>query len=127
MCCLRTLPKVHGKKGKPINLLVASHNQTSIELAVELMKKNGIDRTTGAVAFGQLLGMSDHLSFTLGNAGYQAYKYVPYGPEHEVLPYLVRRAQENSSMLSGAGVERSLILSELSRRWTSAKGNVQPA
>eukprot|EP00729_Bicosta_minor_P023053 gene23053-20569_t len=118
--------EVHGKRGQPINLLVASHNQESIELAVMLMKKNGIDRATGAVAFGQLLGMSDHLSFTLGNAGYQAYKYVPYGPEHEVLPYLVRRAQENSSMLSGAGVERRLILSELSRRWNFAKGNVQP-
>ena len=62
------------------------------------------------------VGMADHLTFTLGAAGYGAYKYVPYGPEHEVMPYLVRRAQENSSMLSGAGVERSLILSELRRR-----------
>jgi proline dehydrogenase len=99
-----------------VNLMVASHNQSSIEKVVDRMEYYGVDRVKGGVAFGQLLGMSDHLSFPLGKAGYLAFKYVPYGPEEEVMPYLVRRAQENSSMLSGAGVECSLIFKELRRR-----------
>ncbi len=63
-----------------------------------------------------LLGMSDHLSFSLGAAGYQAYKYVPYGKVEEVMPYLIRRAQENADALSGAKKELDLIRSELWRR-----------
>lgn len=62
--------------------------------------------------------MADHLSFTLGAAGYQAYKYVPYGKVHEVMPYLVRRAHENSGALSGAPRELKMVRSELWRRIT---------
>jgi proline dehydrogenase len=98
------------------NLLIASHNQASVEKAIHLMNTNNIDQTNGGVAFGQLLGMADFLSFSLGHAGFQAYKYLPYGPFYEVLPYLVRRAQENSGLLSGGAYERSLIFSELKRR-----------
>jgi len=70
------------------------------------------------VYFGQLLGMSDHLSFTLGQNGYRAYKYVPYGPVHEVVPYLLRRAEENSSLLASDATrtERVLLVKELKRR-----------
>ena len=98
------------------NLLIASHNQSSIERTIELMKTNQIDRVDGGVAFGQLLGMADYLSFSLGNSGYQAYKYLPYGPFYEVLPYLVRRAQENSGLLSGGAYERDLMFTEIKRR-----------
>jgi proline dehydrogenase len=98
------------------NMMVASHNQRSIELVLGRMDHFGVHRATGGVAFGQLLGMADNLSFPLGRAGYRAYKYVPYGPEQEVMPYLVRRAQENGSMLSGAAAEHTLILNELRRR-----------
>ena len=98
------------------NLLIASHNQKSIELTIDLMNEKKIDRVEGGVAFGQLLGMADYLSFSLGNAGFQAYKYLPYGPFYEVLPYLVRRAQENSGLLSGGAYERTLIFTELKRR-----------
>eukprot|EP00946_MAST-07B_sp_MAST-7B-sp1_P004344 g4344.t1 len=98
------------------NLVVASHNQDSIELVLDLMKRLSIPRSTGGVYFGQLLGMADHLTFSLGNSGYLAYKYVPYGPFYEVLPYLVRRAQENSSLLGNVSHERRMIKDELLRR-----------
>lgn len=75
-----------GRSG--INMLVATHNQRSIEKVVAAMRETGVNPRSGGVAFGQLLGMSDHISFTLGNAGFAAYKYLPYGPEHEVLPYV---------------------------------------
>jgi proline dehydrogenase len=98
------------------NVLVASHNQRSVEKTIEAMAEAQIDPATGGVYFGQLLGMADHLTFTLGNAGYRAYKYVPYGPWSEVMPYLIRRAQENSDMLGGVAAERSMLWGELKRR-----------
>jgi proline dehydrogenase len=60
--------------------------------------------------------MSDNMTFTLGHAGYKAYKYVPYGKVHEVMPYLIRRAQENSDALSGAKEESKMMAAELRRR-----------
>lgn len=59
--------------------------------------------------FFQLLGMSDRLTFNLGRSGYKAYKYIPYGPVQEVIPYLIRRAQENSSLLGGSAKELEMI------------------
>ena len=61
--------------------------------------------------------MSDNISFSLGHAGYKAYKYVPYGKVHEVMPYLIRRAQENSDALSGAKEELRMMRAELKRRF----------
>ena len=68
------------------------------------------------MAFAQLLGMSDHLSFNLAHRGYTAAKYVPYGPLREAIPYLIRRAEENTSVGGQTSRELSLIRTELSRR-----------
>eukprot|EP00879_Flechtneria_rotunda_P002759 GHRR01002968.1.p1 GENE.GHRR01002968.1~~GHRR01002968.1.p1 ORF type:complete len:566 (+),score=216.84 GHRR01002968.1:798-2495(+) len=98
-------------------VMVASHNQTSIERAVAGMVARNIPPTGSGVYFGQLLGMSDNLTFTLGQHGYQAFKYVPYGPIELVMPYLIRRAHENSSIM-GAGVSSQMVMlrKELWRR-----------
>lgn len=104
------------KSDNKVELMVASHNQRSIELAIESMNKHGIDRKGSTICFGQLLGMSDNLSFNLGKHGYRAYKYVPYGKVHEVMPYLLRRARENSSIVGGAAKELDMIKQELRRR-----------
>lgn len=101
----------------PAEIMIASHNQGTVETVVTRMNELGIPPGAG-VYFGQLLGMADHLTFTLGNHGYKAYKYVPYGPIGEVVPYLIRRTQENSTFLGSPGVqhERRLVQQELKRR-----------
>ena len=101
---------------KQIELMVASHNQESIEKAIEVMNLYNIDRTSSTICFAQLYGMADNLSFNLGKHGYRAYKYVPYGEVHEVMPYLLRRARENSAIVGGASKETSMITAELRRR-----------
>jgi proline dehydrogenase len=97
-------------------VLVASHNRESIERTLQKIKEFGTNREH--VYFGQLMGMADHVTFTLGAHGYKAYKYVPYGPIGEVMPYLIRRTQENSAILGSPGVqeERTMVSSELKRR-----------
>lgn len=102
-------------RGDDIEIMIASHNQRSVEIALECMDENKL-RPESAVYFGQLLGMSDHLSFSLGGAGYKAYKYVPFGYIHEVMPYLIRRAQENSGLMSGAPKEIEMLGHEIKRR-----------
>jgi proline dehydrogenase len=101
--------------GEPLSLMIASHNQQSIELALEKAAQCGLT-PEARIYFGQLLGMADHLTYSLGNAGYRAYKYVPYGKVKEVMPYLIRRAQENSDMLGGVGAELRMLQGELTRR-----------
>lgn len=105
--------------GEDIEIMIASHNQQSVELALGAMSDFGLP-PSARVYFGQLLGMSDNLSFSLGAAGYKAYKYVPYGKIEEVMPYLIRRAQENSDALGGASKEIRMVKSELWRRLTNA-------
>jgi len=104
-------------------VMVASHNQASVEYTLKGMERTGIPTGSG-VSFGQLLGMSDHLTFTLGNHGLRAYKYVPYGRVGQVVPFLLRRAQENCDVVSNAGREMQLIAAELWRRlwpWSSSQ------
>jgi proline dehydrogenase len=101
--------------GQSVEIMIASHNQQSIELALATMSRLDLPPSSN-VYFGQLLGMADHLTFTLGQAGYKAYKYVPYGKVDEVIPYLIRRAQENSGMLGGATKEIDMISGEILRR-----------
>ncbi|XP_053551097.1 hydroxyproline dehydrogenase [Bombina bombina] len=98
------------------NLIIASHNEESVLHAIRRIAELGIDKDNGSVCFGQLLGMCDHVSLTLGHAGYLVYKSIPYGSVESVLPYLIRRAQENQSVLQGIRKERDLLRRELKRR-----------
>ncbi|XP_039620879.1 hydroxyproline dehydrogenase [Polypterus senegalus] len=101
---------------KRYNLIVATHNEESVKHAIDRMKALGISKDAGSVCFGQLLGMCDHVSLTLGQHGFAIYKSIPYGPINDVLPYLVRRAQENRTVLQGIRKERDLLRRELWRR-----------
>ncbi len=99
-----------------IALCAGTHNEASSKLLVQLMADKKIDAGNKYIFFSQLLGMSDHISFNLSDAGYNVAKYVPYGPVKEVLPYLIRRAQENTSVKGQTGRELSLIIKEKQRR-----------
>ncbi|MEO6759618.1 MAG: proline dehydrogenase family protein, partial [Saprospiraceae bacterium] len=94
----------------------ASHNAESALLQVELMDKKGIPRDHPNTLFSQLLGMSDNLTFNLAAAGFRVGKYMPYGQVEDVIPYLIRRAQENTSVTGDAGRELQLIQQEVKRR-----------
>ena len=99
-----------------IALCAGTHNEkSSMDLAMLMQHKN-ISLNNSNIYFSQLLGMSDHISYNLANAGYNVAKYVPYGPVREVLPYLIRRAQENTSVKGQTGRELSLIIKEKKRR-----------
>ena len=97
-------------------LFVGSHNEKSNILAAELLRKHKIDSNDQRVWFSQLYGMSDNISFTLANNGYNVAKYLPFGPVREVMPYLMRRLDENSSISSQTNRELQLIKKELKRR-----------
>ncbi|XP_076008439.1 hydroxyproline dehydrogenase [Genypterus blacodes] len=97
-------------------IIVATHNEESVRQTAKRMAKLGIDIDGRSVCFGQLLGMCDHVSLTLAKEGYSVYKSVPYGSVDNTLPYLVRRAQENRTVLQGIRKERDLLRQELGRR-----------
>lgn len=99
-----------------IAICCGSHNEASSLKLAELMVKKGLARNDKRVYFAQLFGMSDHISFNLAHAGFNVAKYVPYGPIKEVLPYLIRRAKENTSVKGQTGRELSLIIKEKKRR-----------
>ncbi|KAM9810256.1 proline dehydrogenase 1, mitochondrial-like [Neosynchiropus ocellatus] len=103
------------------NVMVASHNEDTVKHTLRRMSELGLQPTENMVYFGQLLGMCDQISFPLGQAGFPVYKYVPYGPVSEVMPYLSRRAQENRSIMKGAKKERELLWKELKRRLASGE------
>eukprot|EP01031_Cornospumella_fuschlensis_P034235 gene34236-41441_t len=108
-------------QGQRAEVMIATHNQDSVSHAVACMQKHGMDAVSAPVYFGQLLGMADHLTFGLAHHKYKAYKYVPYGKVHEVMPYLIRRAQENSDALSGAQLALRMSRQELARRISGSK------
>ncbi len=95
---------------------VASHNQNSTALFAELIHNKKMPNDHPHVNFCQLYGMSDNLTFNLANAGYNVAKYLPYGPVKDVVPYLIRRAQENSSVTGDMSREFKLIAEEVKRR-----------
>lgn len=100
-------------------ICAGTHNEKSSEHLVKLMADFKIAKDDSRVYFAQLLGMSDHISFNLAHAGYNVAKYVPYGPIKEVMPYLIRRAEENTSVAGQMGRELGLIIKEKKRRKTS--------
>lgn len=99
-----------------IALIVASHNEYSNLLATELLQKKGIPLNHPHVHWSQLYGMSDNITFNLAHAGCSVSKYLPFGPIRDVIPYLMRRAQENTSVKGQTGRELALIKKELQRR-----------
>jgi proline dehydrogenase len=99
-----------------INLVAGTHNEASSKLLVDLMNERDIAPNDHRIYFSQLYGMSDNLSFNLAHAGYNVVKYLPFGPVKEVLPYLIRRAEENTSVKGQTGRELGLIERELKRR-----------
>ncbi len=103
-----------------MTVCAGTHNEKSSLLLAELMDKNNIDHNDKRFWFSQLYGMSDHISFNLANAGYNVAKYLPYGPIDKVMPYLIRRAQENKSVSGQSSRELSLIIKEIKRRKESA-------
>ena len=94
----------------------ASHNAQSALLQVDIMDKKGIPHDHPNTLFSQLFGMSDNLTFNLAAAGFRVSKYVPYGQVRDVIPYLIRRAQENSSVTGVVGRELAFIMQEVKRR-----------
>lgn len=97
-------------------LCAGTHNELSSEKLTLLLAENQIEKEDERFYFAQLLGMSDHISYNLSYAGYRVAKYVPFGPVREVMPYLLRRADENTSVAGQTGRELSLIQKELKRR-----------
>lgn len=94
----------------------ATHNAQSCQKQVELMTKLALPKTHKHFLFSQLYGMSDNLTFNLQKAGYNTSKYIPYGPVKDVVPYLIRRAEENTSVTGDMGRELSFIKKEIERR-----------
>jgi proline dehydrogenase len=99
-----------------ISLFVGTHNEKSSYLAMEIMDSKGMDNNDDRVWFGQLYGMSDHISFNLAKLGYNVAKYLPFGPVKDVMPYLIRRAEENTSVAGQTSRELSLLKKEKERR-----------
>ncbi|WP_134088601.1 proline dehydrogenase family protein [Olivibacter sp. XZL3] len=99
-----------------VGFMAGTHNENSSYLLATELDKRGIARNDRRVYFAQLLGMSDNLSFNLSAAGYNVAKYMPYGPVKAVMPYLFRRAQENTSVAGQTGRELSLLIKEKNRR-----------
>ncbi|TAN16067.1 MAG: proline dehydrogenase [Chitinophagaceae bacterium] len=97
-------------------VFIGTHNEESSMLGARLLHEKGISHDYPDVHFSQLYGMSDNITFNLAKAGYPVSKYLPYGPVKDVLPYLIRRAEENSSIAGQMGRELSLINAECKRR-----------
>ncbi len=94
----------------------ATHNEQSCQLLAALISEHQVLKNHPHLLFCQLYGMSDNITFNLSNAGYNAAKYVPYGPIEDVFPYLVRRAQENTAVSGEISREYRMILKEITRR-----------
>ncbi|WP_295984617.1 proline dehydrogenase family protein [uncultured Algibacter sp.] len=99
-----------------MSLFAGTHNEDSSYLLMNLMNEKKLLNNDPRIWFGQLYGMSDHISFNLANKGYNVAKYVPFGPVKDVMPYLIRRAEENTSVAGQTGRELALIKKEKKRR-----------
>ena len=101
-----------------IALFAGTHNEESAALIMDLMAKKGLAKNDKRVWIAQLYGMSDHISFNASKEGYSVAKYLPFGPVREVMPYLIRRAEENTSVAGQTGRELTLLSAEKKRRKT---------
>jgi proline dehydrogenase len=99
-----------------ISVFIGTHNEMSNYLALQVMEDKGIEKDNDRVWFSQLFGMSEHISYNLAEAGYNVAKLVPFGPVKEVVPYLIRRAEENTSVKGQTGRELALLYEERKRR-----------
>jgi proline dehydrogenase len=99
-----------------ISLFLGTHNENSNYLAMEMITANGLMKNDSRIWFGQLYGMSDHISYNLAEAGFNVAKYIPFGPVKDVMPYLIRRAEENTSVAGQTSRELTLLKSEKARR-----------
>ncbi len=99
-----------------IAVFIGTHNENSSALAIDLMNQYGIAKNDFKVWFGQLYGMSDHISFNVADMGYNIAKYLPFGPVKDVMPYLIRRAEENTSVAGQTSRELNLLSTEKKRR-----------
>lgn len=99
-----------------VSAFFGTHNEKSTELAMDKMKALNMQNDDSHIHFGQLYGMSDNITYYLGDQQYNASKYLPYGPVKDVVPYLTRRAEENTSVAGQTGRELGLIEAELRRR-----------
>ena len=99
-----------------INLFLGTHNEASTLKAVRLLNSIGVKNNNTKIWFGQLYGMSDHISFNLAENDFNVSKYLPYGPVKDVMPYLIRRAEENTSVSGHTSRELELIKTEKNRR-----------
>ncbi|XBJ24851.1 hypothetical protein VPH35_002636 [Triticum aestivum] len=102
------------------SVMLATHNVESGQLAAARAQELGIGKGDRNLQFAQLMGMADGLSLGLRNAGFQVSKYLPYGPVEHIIPYLIRRAEENRGLLSASAFDRQLLRKELVRRFKNA-------
>jgi proline dehydrogenase len=99
-----------------MSVFAGTHNEDSSYLLMNLMKDKGVLNNDPRIWFGQLYGMSDHITFNLAHKGYNVAKYIPFGPVKDVMPYLIRRAEENTSVAGQTGRELALLTKEKKRR-----------
>ncbi|MDC6405486.1 MULTISPECIES: proline dehydrogenase family protein [Maribacter] len=99
-----------------MSIFSGTHNENSCYKLMELMREKGVEKNHKDIWFGQLYGMSDHISFNLAAHGYNVAKYLPFGPVRDVMPYLIRRAEENTSVAGQTSRELSLLKKERKRR-----------
>ena len=111
-----TAVRICMSKIEMVSIIIASHNEKSNLLAANESGSKELSPSHSHLHFSQLYGMSDNLTFNLADAGYNVSKYLPFGPVHEVIPYLMRRAEENSSVSGQTGRELELIKREFVRR-----------
>jgi proline dehydrogenase len=97
-------------------IFAGTHNEESSYLLMDLIAKSGLDKNDKRLWFGQLYGMSDHISYNLAKSGYNVAKYLPFGPVRDVMPYLIRRAEENTSVAGQTNRELRLLKEERERR-----------
>ncbi|HQE35222.1 MAG TPA: proline dehydrogenase family protein, partial [Flavobacterium alvei] len=99
-----------------MSIFEGTHNEESTYYLMDLMEKKGIQSTDNRIWFGQLYGMSDNISYNLADSGYNVAKYLPFGPVKDVMPYLIRRAEENTSVAGQTSRELAMIKAERNRR-----------